>query len=864
MKKYKPTTKEELKRLVFTNNGIKLGDIDTSLITDMSDLFNESKRKDFDGIEEWDTSNVENMSYMFAYMHYNVLGQYSMTEFNSNLNNWNVSKVKNMIYMFAGCTYFNQPLNKWDVSNVENMSGMFFGAKKFNQPLNNWNVSKVKDMSDMFHNCEAFNRPLDKWDVSNVKDMSNMFNVALKFNQNINNWNVSNVEDLSKTFRYCKAFDQPLNDWDVSNVKNMQHIFEDCENFNQPLDKWDTSNVESMEFAFRACGKFNQPLNSWNMSKVTNIEHMFAFTEEFNQPLDKWDTRNVISVMLLFAYARKFDHYESLANWNLDSLQAISIICDDKDMDKLPTRIQVYRQAFFPKADIISITKFNVKEIYELIADDKNKKVVRLKKRLESDFSSELSFVTNNYNFKTIEKAEKYAERNYNAKKYDKKLEFIKNCPVLVKDKSREVNINLIKYIYSEYLSLKKTIKKLEKIDNMVNLLDLKSFVNFTKEIYLKNQDEVITAFVYAMYGGDEALKKISELMNTIESKNLLTMISFNIESRYAQSLLYKIYLNSTKSAIRKEAVEMINELLEKINIGYTEFRLRCMPNLGFNSKGEKELNKDYKLIVNNDYTLSLFDIKNNKELKKVPQNLDKKLKDKIKELGKEADKFINHSSHILSIMLIDGDILSYDLFKEVFIDNYLMNKFGSDLIWNLYDKDKNFVTTFRYTNDGKYLNTENEKIKINADNFMSLATPIEMDDETIDKWRKQLEDCQLSQAINQLTSIKLNKDNLKKEIKKIKNIDTSYGAFKFFAQKYDMHTNDVLGDNDTITYTFTANDGDIFSMSAKVDEDVEYDDLVNISIDFKKDKNKKDISNRFVYTFLVFIILDFRLTDLF
>ena len=862
MKKYKPTTKEELKRLVFTNNGIKLGDIDTSLITDMSDLFNKSERKDFDGIEEWDTSNVENMSYMFAYMDYNVLGQYSMTEFNSNLNNWNVSKVKNMIYMFACCTYFNQPLNKWDVSNVENMSGMFLGAKKFNQPLNNWNVSKVKDMSDMFHNCEAFNRPLDKWDVSNVKDMSNMFNVALKFNQNINNWNVSNVEDLSKTFRYCKAFDQPLNDWDVSNVKNMQHIFEDCENFNQPLDKWDTSNVESMEFAFRACGKFNQPLNSWNMSKVTNIEHMFAFTEEFNQPLDKWDTRNVISVMLLFAYARKFDHYESLANWNLDSLQAISIICDDKDMDKLPTRIQVYMQAFFPKADIISITKFNVKEIYELIADDKNKKVVRLKKRLESDFSSELSFVTNNYNFKTIEKAEKYAERNYNAKKYDKKLEFIKNCPVLVKDKSREVNINLIKYIYSEYLSLKKTIKKLEKIDNMVNLLDLKSFVNFTKEIYLKNQDEVITAFVYAMYGGDEALKKISELMNTIESKNLLTMISFNIESRYAQSLLYKIYINSTKSAIRKEAVEMINELLEKINIGYTEFRLRCMPNLGFNSKGEKELNKDYKLIVNNDYTLTLFDIKNNKELKKVPQNLDKKLKDKIKELGKEADKFINHSSHILSIMLIDGDILSYDLFKEVFIDNYLMNKFGSGLIWNLYDKDKNFITNFRYTSDGKYLNTENEKIKINADNFMSLATPIEMDDETINKWRKQIEDSELSQPINQLTSIKLNKDNLKKEIKKIKNIDTSYGAFKFFAKKYEMHTNDALGDN--VTYIFTSNDGDIFTMSAKVDEEVEYDDLINISIDFKKGENKKEISNRFVYTLLVFIILDFRLTDLF
>ena len=74
------------------------------------------------------------------------------------------------------------------------------------------------------------------------------------------------------------------------------------------------------------------------------------------------------------------------------------------------------------------------------------------------------------------------------------------------------------------------------------------------------------------------------------------------------------------------------------------------------------------------------------------------------------------------------------------------------------------------------------------------------------------------------------------------------------------MHSNDA--DNDTITYTFTSNDGDIFTMSAKVDEDIEYDDLINITIDFKK--AKKAISNRFVYTFLVFIILDFRLTDLF
>ncbi len=131
-------------------------------------------------------------------------------------------------------------------------------------------------------------------------------------------------------------------------------------------------------------------------------------------------------------------------------------------------------------------------------------------------------------------------------------------------------------------------------------------------------------------------------------------------------------------------------------------------------------------------------------------------------------------------------------------------------------------------------------------------------------KWRKHLEDNKLIHTINQFTQTKLDKKNLKKEIKKIKNIEASYGAFKSFAKRYEMHTKDVLGDSETITYTFTSNDLDIFSISAKIDEDVEYDDLVNITIDFKKAENKEEISKRFVYTFLVFIILDFKLTDLF
>ncbi|MEM4181872.1 MAG: BspA family leucine-rich repeat surface protein, partial [Candidatus Pacearchaeota archaeon] len=96
--------------------------------------------------------------------------------------------------MFSGASSFNQPLNNWDTSNVQDMSGMFSYASSFNQPLDNWNTSNVQDMSYMFAGASSFNQPLDNWNTSNVQDMSDMFYRASSFNQDLSSWNVSNLK----------------------------------------------------------------------------------------------------------------------------------------------------------------------------------------------------------------------------------------------------------------------------------------------------------------------------------------------------------------------------------------------------------------------------------------------------------------------------------------------------------------------------------------------------------------------------------------------------------------------------------------------------------------------------------------------
>ena len=118
-----PKSKEQLQSIIeqeLERQGpdADLNFIDTSLITDMSELFKDLTIRNIE-IDEWDVSNVTNMNSMFAY-----------------------------------CRKFEgDGLENWDMSNVRDISNMFKECKNFNGDLSSWKLPKITSLYLTFHKC---------------------------------------------------------------------------------------------------------------------------------------------------------------------------------------------------------------------------------------------------------------------------------------------------------------------------------------------------------------------------------------------------------------------------------------------------------------------------------------------------------------------------------------------------------------------------------------------------------------------------------------------------------------------------------------------------------------------------------------
>lgn len=158
--KHRPESREQLS-LLLCNHEVHLSEIDTSLITDMNNLFNLSTRKNYHGIEYWDVSHVKNMESMFENCDVDV-----------NLSKWDVSACENMREMFKNSGYEEAYIHGWDVSHVKNMESMFEGCEFFlgGPNLTSWKLDSVENMSSMFKDSHGYHYDLSSLPIKENVD----------------------------------------------------------------------------------------------------------------------------------------------------------------------------------------------------------------------------------------------------------------------------------------------------------------------------------------------------------------------------------------------------------------------------------------------------------------------------------------------------------------------------------------------------------------------------------------------------------------------------------------------------------------------------------------------------------------------
>ena len=145
--------------------------LNTSKVTDMSQMFYKCHNLRSLDVSNFDTSNVTDMRYMF----FGCSGLISL-----GISNFNTSNLTNIRSIFSGCSSLTSiDLSNFDTSKVTSMWGVFYGCNGLTSlDLSHFDTSKVTDMGCMFKDCISLSTIYigEKWNIEKVTESSSMFN----------------------------------------------------------------------------------------------------------------------------------------------------------------------------------------------------------------------------------------------------------------------------------------------------------------------------------------------------------------------------------------------------------------------------------------------------------------------------------------------------------------------------------------------------------------------------------------------------------------------------------------------------------------------------------------------------------------
>ena len=476
-----------------------------------------------------------------------------------------------------------------------------------------------------------------------------------------------------------------------------------------------------------------------------------------------------------------------------------------------------------------STKKVEVKRVcLKLISNNENITREYVEKAIDkvkaSDLKGALKTILKNWNlkkygdkFNSVDEAIEFINTYYNTS-YENSIKFLENIKlnkVLYKN-GNEADERIIKYILMEYMNLTEPAR-LKDCDILADLLEINSFekvlsniFNYWKDTNYDSKEKNIL-MPYCIYSDNSKIDAVYTLIKefakgsrTILGAFIVKCIALNGKN-YALILVDNLTRKAPTAKIKETANETMKNAADILEISTDELSDRIIPDFGFDRKGNKvlsyggEVNRTFTLNINNNLELTIKDDEKNKIIKSLPapnSKDDKRAADSVKKefsnLKKEIKTLIQFQKIRLQRVLMNGRKWNYESFKNVFVNNSIMNIFALKLIWGVYDDDNKLIESFRYMEDGTFNTADEEEYKLEdttAKNI-SLVHPMELDENTLNKWKQQLTDYEINQPIEQLNfnyeTIE-EKDIQNDELTAFEGITVKAGTLMSFANKYDF-----------------------------------------------------------------------------
>ena len=217
-------------------------------------------------------------------------------------------------------------LSNFDTSQVTNMASMFANDKNLRSlDLSSFNTSNVIDMNKLFKSCSALtNLDVSSFNTAKVKDMSTMFNLCTSLtNLNLNNFDTKNVENMNSMFYACRNLSSlNVGSFNTSKVTDFTVMFGDCRNLsNLNVTNFDTSNANITLGMFFNCKNLNQlDVSHFNTSNNTSMNGMFAECTNLTKiDVSHFNTDKVTDMMEMFSGDSGLASLD-ISNFNMDSV----------------------------------------------------------------------------------------------------------------------------------------------------------------------------------------------------------------------------------------------------------------------------------------------------------------------------------------------------------------------------------------------------------------------------------------------------------------------------------------------------------------------------------------------------------------